>query len=271
MGALLQISDPHFGTERPGVVEALSRLVDRQAPEVVVLSGDITQRATERQFQAARTFLARWEGVPTLAIPGNHDIPLFNLAARIFAPYARYRRTFGGELEPVFASPRWLVVCVNTTRAYRHKDGEVSPAQVERVAGWLRKAAPEQLRVVVVHHPVAVMDASDRRNLLHGREAALRGWAAAGADLIMGGHIHVPYVLSLPVPTGGSERSWWAVQAGTAVSTRVRREAGNSVNLVRYGGTGPPRRCVVERWDYSAHADGFRCCRADSLLCGAAH
>ena len=94
MSVLLQISDPHFGTEQTPVVQALVALSREQQPDLVVLSGDITQRATEEQFRAARTFMDRL-GVPFLAIPGNHDIPLFNLRARLFNPYSRFRHAFG--------------------------------------------------------------------------------------------------------------------------------------------------------------------------------
>ncbi len=262
MTLLMQISDTHFGTERPAVVEALVRLVHRQAPEVIVVSGDITQRAKRKQFDAASAFFKRLGNVPILIIPGNHDIPLFNLAARLLAPFGNYSRVFGDDLEPVFSSPRWLIVCVNTTRAYRHKDGEVSSAQVQRVAGLLQTAAPEQLRIVVVHQPVAVVTKADRTNLLHGRDAAVRSWAAVGADIVMGGHIHVPYVLPLHQCYAHLSGRLWTVQAGTAVSMRVRRESPNSVNLIRYCG---PRQCIVERWDCKAQELGFQCYSAVTL------
>lgn len=256
MTLLMQISDTHFGTERPAVVEALVGLVRQQAPEVIVVSGDITQRATRKQFDAARAFFKRLGDVPILFIPGNHDIPLFNIAARLFKPFGNYSRAFGSDLEPVFRSPDWLVVCVNTTRAYRHKDGEVSPAQVERAAGLLQTATPEQMRIVVVHQPVAVIDEVDRSNLLHGRQAAVRSWAAAGADIVMGGHIHVPYVLPLHECDASLPGRLWTVQAGTSVSKRVRRESPNSVNLIRYT---QPRHCVLERWDCEGPKLGFQC------------
>jgi len=252
MSLVLQISDPHFGTEQPPVVEALVRLVRDQAPTLVVLSGDITQRARRRQFRAARAFIDRLGAPATLAIPGNHDIPLFNLAARLFTPYANHCREFGADLEPVFESEQLLVIALNTTRIYRHTDGEVSPAQIARVARRLERATPCQLRVVVTHQPVAVTRAQEETNLLHGRAAAVRSWAHAGADLILGGHIHLPYVLPLHERFAGLRREVWAVQAGTAVSWRVRHDAGNSVNLLRYAGVQAHRRCVaVERWDYS--------------------
>jgi 3',5'-cyclic AMP phosphodiesterase CpdA len=252
MSLVLQISDPHFGTEQPPVVEALVRLVRDQAPTLVVLSGDITQRARRRQFRAARAFVDRLGAPATLAIPGNHDIPLFNLAARLFTPYANHCREFGADLEPVFESEQLLVIALNTTRIYRHKDGEVSARQIARVARRLERATPYQLRIIVTHQPVAVTRPQEETNLLHGRAAAVRSWAQAGADLILGGHIHLPYVLALHERFAGLRREVWAVQAGTAVSWRVRSDAGNSVNLFRYAGVQRHRRCVaVERWDYS--------------------
>jgi 3',5'-cyclic AMP phosphodiesterase CpdA len=252
MSLVLQISDPHFGTEQPPVVEALVRFVHDQAPTLVVLSGDITQRARRRQFRAARAFVDRLGAPTTLAIPGNHDIPLFNLAARLFTPYANHCREFGADLEPVFESEQFLVIALNTTRIYRHQDGEVSAEQIARVARRLERATSSQLRIVVTHQPVAVTRPQEETNLLHGRAAAVRSWAHAGADLILGGHIHLPYVLPLHERFAGLRREVWAVQAGTAVSWRVRPDAGNSVNLLRYAGVQRHRRCVaVERWDYS--------------------
>lgn len=260
MSLLLQISDTHFGTEQAPVVEALVRLARAQAPDVVVLSGDITQRARTSQFRDARAFLDRLAAPALLVIPGNHDIALFNLAARFFAPYAGHLRVFGPELEPQFESSDLLVLALNTTRPWRHTDGEVSAEQIERVARRLGAAGAGQLRIVVVHQPVAVTQASDEENLLHGREAAVRRWAAAGCDLILGGHIHLPFVMPLSERYPALAREMWAVQAGTAVSRRVRGDAPNSVNLIRNGAT--RRGCRIERWDYSAGQQAFECAHA---------
>lgn len=260
MSLAIQISDTHFGTEQAPVVEALVRLVKIHAPELVILSGDITQRARRAQFEAARAFLDRLGTPAELVIPGNHDIALFDLVTRALSPYGNFRRAFGPELEPVYASGALLAIGVNTTRPYRYKDGEVSPEQIEQVAQRLLQARPGQLRMVVTHQPVCVMTDSDKHNLLHGHAPAVRRWAEAGVDLILGGHIHLPYVCALHAPgcnAVGIGRRIWAVQAGTAVSRRLRDWAGNSVNLIHAGGTG--RRCVVERWDYSAPAQDFEC------------
>ncbi|HQV09183.1 MAG TPA: metallophosphoesterase [Thauera sp.] len=264
MSILLHIADTHFGTERPAVVEALIALAAQQRPDLVVLAGDITQRARPAQFRAAKAFVARL-GAPVLAVPGNHDIALFDLWARLRRPYARYARVFGAELEPVHSSPDLLVVGVNTTRAWRHKNGEVSAAQIDRVAGLLAAASPRQLRVVVVHQPAAVTRAGDRANLLRGHDAALQAWSVAGADLVLGGHIHLPYTLA----PQGLARRLWVLQAGTAVSSRTRAEAPNSINIVRWGEASgahdDPARigatawgsCLIERWDFAEHEQVF--------------
>ena len=252
MSVLLQISDTHFGTEQLPVVEALVALIARQQPDVVVLSGDITQRARRMQFDAARIFVERL-AVPVLAIPGNHDIPLFDLLARFTRPYGRYREAFGDELEPVHVSADLLVQCLNTTRWWRHTNGEISAEQIERVATRLASAKPGQLRVIVVHQPVSVPSAGDVHNLVRRHAAAVHRWADAGADLVMGGHIHLPYVKPLP----GLARRLWSVQAGTAVSHRVRGGQPNSVNVLRWGRDAPLGRCVVEQWDCPADGPAF--------------
>ena len=256
MSVLLQISDTHFGTEQAPVVAALEALVRDTQPALVVLSGDITQRATRAQFGAARAFMDRL-GVPWIAIPGNHDIPLLQIGARLFNPYGRYAEAFGTNLEPEFSSPDWLVLAVNTTRWYRHADGEVSEAQIARVAQRLASATPAQRRVVVTHQPVLVTRPEDESNRLHGADAALRRWAAAGADLVLGGHIHLPFVRPAHEADAGVSRALWAVQAGTAVSSRVRGGQPNSVNLLRPGEASGPRTCTVERWDHAAAEGRF--------------
>jgi 3',5'-cyclic AMP phosphodiesterase CpdA len=267
MTLLLQISDPHFGTERPEVVEGLVHLSRAQRPDLVVLSGDITQRATRRQFAVARAFCDRLGAPAWLALPGNHDIPLFDIGRRVLRPYARYRAAFGEALEGEWSSPDMVVLTLNTTRPWRHKNGTLSAAQVERVAVRLASVSPAQLRVVAVHQPMAVYRKQDERDLMRGHAAALRRWAEAGVDLVLGGHIHLPYVLALHQQDAAITRPMWVVQAGTAVSTRIRHEAGNSVNLIRTT-SASPRGCRVERWDWRDAAGHFELAEAQELACG---
>ena len=257
MSLLLQVSDPHFGTEKPDVVEALVQLERQQSPDIVVISGDITQRARRSQFQKAQAFLMRLAAPDSLVIPGNHDIPLFNVLMRLFWPYANHQRAFGADLEPEFESADLLLLGVNTTRPSRHKHGEVSAIQIARVSDRLRRARAEQLRIVVTHQPVHVTLPEDETNLLRGHEEAVEAWGKAGVDLILGGHIHLPYVSSLHERLPSLTRSVWAVQAGTAVSSRVRGDIPNSVNLIRYEKSEGSKRCVISRWDHDAASQCF--------------
>lgn len=265
MSILLHLSDTHFGTEQPDVVAALLRLADEVRPDVAVLSGDVTQRARRGQFAAARRFIEMLSAPATLVIPGNHDIPLFNLAARVVFPYANYRHAFGTELEPQFCSDDLLVIGVNTTRPWRHKDGEVSAAQIEHVAQRLQRATLRQLRVVVVHQPLQVISDRDRANLLHGYREAVQNWAAAGADLILSGHIHLPYVQTLHGLPAASRQPVWAVSAGTATSRRVREGRPNSVNLIRHDPAQMPRACVIDRLDFDAVSGSFNIAETNRL------
>lgn len=254
--AIVQISDTHFGTEVAPVERALYGLIRAVEPRLLIVSGDVTQRARRAQFAAARRFLDSLGDVRVLAVPGNHDIPLFALARRCLRPYAYYREAFGHDLEPVFANERLFVQCVNTTRWFRHKHGQISQAQIDRVTARLLRSRPEQLRIVVAHHPVLAIRDSDRNNLLRGHALAGQAWMTAGVDIILGGHIHLPYIRPLHLEVENPPHHSWVVQAGTAVSRRVREGIPNSVHVLRYADSGAVR-CSVERWDYQASARQF--------------
>ncbi|NGM88736.1 metallophosphoesterase [Parapusillimonas sp. SGNA-6] len=257
MKVVLHVSDPHFGTERAAVVKALERLAHAQEPALLILSGDITQRARKAEFTAAGAFIDRLAIPARLVIAGNHDIPLFDLATRIFRPYSRYRRIFGSDLEPVHETAELLVIGVRTTRRYRHIEGEVSAGQIERVAQRLKQADKRQLRIVVTHQPVYVTQPADEEHLLRGHDQAIKAWAEAGVDLILGGHIHRPFVRALHEGRADLHQAVWVVQAGTAVSARIRHDSNNSINLIRHGLGGMSRHCIVERWDYDDATDEF--------------
>jgi 3',5'-cyclic AMP phosphodiesterase CpdA len=258
MSILLHISDTHFGTEQPPVVQALERLARERHPDLLVFSGDVTQRARPAEFAAARRFCDQLGIAQMLTLPGNHDVPLFNVLARAVKPYGGYLHAFGPRLEPTLETDDFLVIGVNTTRATRHKNGEVSAEQVQRVGRQLEGARGRQLRIVVTHQPADVIRAQDEEDRLRGAEAALQAWSRAGADLVLGGHIHLPYVMDLRSRPEPTPRPMWCVQAGTAVSSRLRHGTCNSVNLIHWRTPlpGQARTCQVERCDYNA-AEGW--------------
>ena len=270
MSILLHISDTHFGTEQPAVVAALKVLARERLPDILVFSGDITQRARPSEFESARRLCDEMGIHPMMALPGNHDIPLLDVVSRVMQPYRNYLRAFGPRLQPTLETDDFLVIGVNTTRPSRHKNGEVSPDQVHRVVGQLQAARPRQLRVVVTHQPAAVVRPEDEHDRLRGAARALQEWSRAGADLVLGGHIHLPYVADLRAMHEPTPRPMWCVQAGTAVSTRIRHGTCNSVNLIHWNGAprGQPRRCRVERCDYSAEKGWFETATDEVLRLG---
>jgi 3',5'-cyclic AMP phosphodiesterase CpdA len=255
MSLLLQVSDAHFGAEIPEVREALRQLAQLARPDVVVWTGDLTQRARREQFAAARRFADSLPGALTLAMPGNHDIPLYNLVQRLLRPYANYSHAFGAELEPEIDREDLLLLLVKTTRRWRHKHGELSGAQVQRVAQRLRQATPRQLRVVATHQPLHAVDACDLVHRLRCPREALALWAQAGVDLVLGGHTHQPRCDRVEA----GARAVWLVQAGTSISRRVRGEWPNSVNLLRRDAATDAAHCEIERWDFDARAGAFAC------------
>lgn len=253
------------------MVRALLDLVNSLRPDVAVLSGDITQRARNRQFARALHFLKHLNSTRQIVIPGNHDVPLFNLPMRLINPYANHIAAFGEDLEPVCHFADALIIGVKTTRRYRHKRGEISNKQIERIGDLLVNADPGHLRLVVAHHPFYVERIQDRKDLLVGSLKALREWSRAGADLILGGHIHFPYISPLHQRIDEISRPTWVVQAGTAVSKRIRWNAGNSVNMIHYQNTSGERSCTVERWDFDGCGNRFSCAEVQRLELSPCH
>lgn len=254
MTTILHVSDLHFGTEVPQAVQALLRLARAAPPDVLIVSGDITQRARRAQFDAAARFIERLAATQVLVIAGNHDIPLFDLPHRLLAPYGGYGRTFGAELEPRLALPDVRIAGVHTARAWRHVVGHVTMEQAARSAAWLAEGPPDALRIVVTHHPLAVPDAQDLAQRLRGAEAALPHWLQAGVQLALGGHIHRPYFMPLPGPRAGGPARLWVAQAGTAISHRLRAPWPHSVNRLRRSA---PSRWSLERWNLEPGQNDF--------------
>lgn len=251
---IVQLSDTHFGTEVPAVVTALLDCLRASPIDLLILSGDITQRARRTQFRTARAFVDLLE-TPVLVVPGNHDLPLFDLPRRLFAPYSRYASHFGQELQPVFENDRVLVIGLDATRRYRHIDGEVDERQIAAVATRLQRTAAEKLRIVVAHQPFDVLTNDDEKNLIHGARAALSRWIPQGLDLVMGGHIHHPFARPLRARYPELAGDAWVVQAGTAISSRVRPGIANSFNRLLLGSDRHALR--IERWDYHQYRGEF--------------
>jgi 3',5'-cyclic AMP phosphodiesterase CpdA len=191
---LLHCSDVHFGPKHlRRAAEGLFELIDRRRPDLVVISGDLTQRAKPRQFQQARRFVDRLP-VPSLVVPGNHDVPMYRVWERVFSPLGAYRKHFSPELEPVYRDEEMLVIGINTAFNWTIKDGRISSRRLREV-GELLAAAPRQLfKVVVAHHHLIPPPNFGSQRVLGNARRAIRLFAAAGVDLVLSGHQHQTYI-----------------------------------------------------------------------------
>lgn len=212
MRTLAHLSDLHFGRADPAVLEPLRRRLESLAPDLVVISGDLTQRARACQFREARAYLDTLPK-PQVVVPGNHDVPLYNPLARFLRPLAGYRRIVAEDPEPGFFDDEIAVMGINTARSFVFKGGRVSEAQLARVREALRRVADGRIRILVSHHPFMAIEALAR----------------CGVDLFLSGHRHATRSGEAPRLAG---RSALVIEAGTATSRRTREEP-NSFNLLR--------------------------------------
>lgn len=229
MKKLLHLSDLHFGRVDSSLVEPIIAAARDLAPDLVVISGDFTQRARRAEYRAARRFLERLPQ-PRVVVPGNHDIPLWDVYRRFVSPLKRYQRYISPELEPFHLDGEMAVLGINTARSLTRKYGRINEGQIAHARAAFARAGNGVVKIVVTHHPFDLPPGSTSR--LVGRAAmAMRGLAAAGVDLLLAGHLHLQHVGLTAQRYKIEGYSALIAQTGTTISTRGRGEA-NSFNFI---------------------------------------
>jgi 3',5'-cyclic AMP phosphodiesterase CpdA len=250
MRTIVHLSDLHTGRVDPHVVAALVPTINQIGADLVVFSGDLTQRATSTQFREARAFLDALQP-PTLVIPGNHDVPLWDVGQRFFAPLERYKRFITTDLSPVVEDDEMMVVGVNTARSFTWGEGRINSRQVDAILTRLAAAPRDATRIVVTHHPFDLPPGVHHKRLLGRARMAMARFATAGADLFLSGHLHLSHVSHSAERYRIAGHSALIVQAGT-VSMRGRGEE-PSFNIIRLNRP----RLVVDRFVWEQRMGGF--------------
>jgi len=254
MTRLIHLSDLHFGAHDPRLVDAVAARVDEERPDLVVISGDFTQRARTEQFQEACEFLERLRdaGHDVLAVPGNHDVPLYDVFRRFLSPLTRYKRYIDDTLCPVHELPGVTVLGINTARSLTFSEGRISEEQLKFIRESFSRTAPDSLRVLVTHHPLFALpvgETGEVKRAVGRSELALDAAADAGVDMLLAGHHHTASAHSardLVTKAGPA----LVVQAGTATSIRLRDEE-QSFNRIDIDGGNVT--LTLQRWK----GDGF--------------
>jgi 3',5'-cyclic AMP phosphodiesterase CpdA len=227
MPRLIHLSDLHFGAHDQKLVEAVEARVDEEKPDLVVVSGDFTQRARTDQFKEACRFLSRFRnaGHEVLGVPGNHDVPLYDVLRRFLSPLTRYQRFIDDTLCPFHELDGAVVLGINTARSLTFKDGRISHEQMDFIRSTFARSR-DVPRILVTHHPLFALPVGDGPALgkaVGRQELALDAIADAGVDLLLAGHNHRASSHSareLATRAGPA----LVIQAGTATSVRLRDE-----------------------------------------------
>ncbi|MES2740246.1 MAG: metallophosphoesterase [Pseudomonadota bacterium] len=251
MRTIVHLSDLHFGRIDAALLTPLRALVTRLAPDLVVVSGDLTQRARSAEFKDARAYLDSLPG-PQMVVPGNHDVPLYNVLTRFLTPLRKFRRYVTADLQPEYVDQEMVVLGMNTARSLTFKDGRVNREQIDHVRQRLASVGPDLVRVIVTHHPFDLPEHFEEDDLVDRAPMAMDMFSRAGVDLLLAGHLHASHAGSTARRYKFPGYAALMVQAGTATSTRGRGES-NSFNVIRV----EPDTIVVERYSWQDGSADF--------------
>ena len=249
MRTIVHLSDLHFGRVDPPVLEPLARAITATRPDLVAVSGDLTQRARPEQFKEAKAFLDRLPQ-PQLVVPGNHDIPLYQFWVRLTQPLKRFTRYITADLFPRYVDDEIAVLGVNTSRKLLAKGGRVNHAQISHICGQFNRLDRKQVRIVVTHHPFDLPEGSTHR-LIGRAQMAVEALAQCGVDIFLAGHLHLTH-RGTTARYNVAGYSGLVIQAGTASSTRGRGEM-NSFNVLKVD----PSRIAVDTHTWSVERGEF--------------
>jgi len=234
MARIAHLSDIHFGANDPDIVAATIDWLKEKQPDLVIISGDLTQRAREKQFRDAANYLGalRDNGHRLLVVPGNHDVPLYDVIRRFASPLGRYKRHIAQDLCPWMETDEAAILGINTARSLTIKDGRINQEQMQLIRQRFNGVAASKTRILVTHHPLFELPIGQGNELSEavGRHKdALQAIIDAGIHVTLAGHFHRTYAEAARKMVAEAGPTL-VIQAGTATSTRLRNQEPQSFN-----------------------------------------
>lgn len=223
---MLHISDLHFGRINPEAVQALQSFIieSPKAFDLIILTGDLTQRARKAQFLEALEFLKDLP-CPVVAVPGNHDMPLYHLLKRAWKPLKYFKRYIEPVTLQVFEDEALLVAGFHSQAVFRFVEGKFRGGEVRKLKEIFAPKEKRKIKIIATHHPIFNAPHAKSEKQRRRRSEVL----ALEPDMILSGHTHKILVEKLKTPEG--EPSPWLISSGTSLSDRTREET-NSFHVI---------------------------------------
>jgi 3',5'-cyclic AMP phosphodiesterase CpdA len=261
MHTIIHLSDLHFGRSLPSLVDPLVQVIERRAPHLLVISGDLTQRARNSQFRKAKDFLSRLP-CPLLTVPGNHDIPLYAVWGRFFNPFSKYQHYISEELDPCYRDDEIAVMGINSVRRLKFKEGRINIRQLERTQEFFSTVPAGVVKIIVTHHPFNLPEGYNGKYIQRA-SMAFEYFRELGIDLLLSGHLHTTLGRYKNTEYKLKDRKPLIIQAGTTISTRLRLEP-NSFNIILVDNP----RIRVERYELDRENLTFVAARIEDFIRG---
>ncbi len=237
MKSIVHISDMHFGRSDPKINDALLSACLTIDPDIFVISGDFTQRATVAEFEQARAFIKQLDRPKKriVAIPGNHDIePLYKPLARLRTPYNRYQEFIAPHTVAEYSDAQLAIGSINTVRASRLKGGHVSKRSLAEAENWFTKQKENAVRLLITHHPLDLPSASPKRKLARRSTRGVYRLARSRVDMYLSGHYHRSSAVVTRTRYPKDHYAAIALQAGTvSLRSRGQLQSFNVLNITR--------------------------------------